>query len=120
MTITPTIAAVGEQSQMITWPNMRSGAANLVGDSVSLPDYTDMTMQVFGTFDTGTLTMQGSMDNVNWFSLTDGQGNAIAKTSATGEVIEESPLWFRAILSGAGNDVVTVMVKATRGTGWRR
>lgn len=111
-TIQPTIVALSPVTLMITWANLR--AADLPGAAVELPDYSDSTVQIVGTFDTGTLTMQGSNDGTNWFSLTDAQGNAIAKTSAAGEVIEEAPRYIRPLLSGAGADVITVLLKSTK------
>lgn len=77
-------------------------AANLDGSRIRCPQYTDKTVQILGTFDGATCTMQGSNDGSTWFSLTDPQGNAIAKAAAAGEAIIESPLWIRPLVSGAG------------------
>lgn len=59
-------------------------------------DFSDRTVQFDGTFGTGgSITLEGSNDGTNWFPLTDPQGNAITKTAAGLEVIEENPRYVR-------------------------
>lgn len=61
-------------------------------------------------FGTGTVVVQGSNDGTNWFSLTDPQGNAISKTTASLETIMETPLYTRAAITGAtGGESVPVI-----------
>ncbi len=96
------------------------------GAAVSNPEFSDMCVQVSGTFGPATLTMQGSNDlaaPTNWFTLKDAAtGAAIAKTSAgggvQGEQVLESPVWIRPLVSGAdGSTSLTVKLKIRKGRG---
>lgn len=89
-------------------------AANADGNWIECWDHPEKTVQIVGTFDSGTLTMQGSNDGVTAFNLTDPQGNSIAKSAAAGEIVTENPRYIRPVLSGAGTDDVDVYVMAVR------
>jgi len=92
-----------KHAELITWEGLAGGD---VGSSYELPFWAgSATMQAIGTFDGNTLTIQGSNDGSNWSSLTDPQGNAIAVTSASLEVVEEYPRYIRPSLGGSGGDV---------------
>ena len=112
-----TVQYLQEMTMLATWPALNS--TDTTGVPFEAPDYSDMTVQISGTFGAGTLTMQGSNDGTTWFSLTDPQGNAIAKNSAGMECIEEAPRYVRPSLGSANTtDSINVLLKATRG--WRR
>ena len=91
-------------------------ATDTTGAAASYPQFNDKTVTVNGTFDTGTLTMQGSNDGTNWFTLTDPAGNNVAFTAAGGKAIVENPLYIRPVLSGAGADSLNVVVAARAGS----
>ena len=96
------------------WEALVSGS--LDGVSIVIPGRSDMCVQVVGTFDTATLTMQGSNDGTNWATLTDPQGNDIAFTSAGIEQILEKTRFVRPLVSsvGAGTDLdVYLYVRAS-------
>lgn len=99
---------------LYTW----SGILNLdTGNWVEMTEYGDRTFQLTGTFGTGgSVTMQGSNDGTNAFSLTDPQGNAVTKTAAAGETLMETPRYIRPNCTagdGATSLVVTVWARRT-------
>ena len=82
------------------WAALVTGS--LDGAAIEIPGRADMSVQVVGTFDTATLTMQGSNDGTNWAPLTDPQGNAIAMTVAGIEQILEKTRYIRPLVSSVG------------------
>ena len=104
----------------ITWETL---AGSDVGSAVKLPSFSDKTVHAFGTFDTGTCTLQGSNDplagtdpgSASWISLVDPQGNAIAFTAAGIETILENPIWIRPSVSGGGGSCdIDVIISVKR------
>jgi hypothetical protein len=79
-------------------------------------DFADRTVQFDGTFGAGgSITLQGSNDAVTWFALTDPQGNAITKTAAGLEVIEEGPRYVRPLVTaGDGTTSLNCRIWARR------
>ena len=97
------------------WEALVSGS--LDGESIEIPDHADRSVQVVGTFDTATLTVQGSNDGTNWETLSDPQGNAIAFTSAGLEQILENTRFIRPLVSSVGGSTdldVFLHVRASR------
>jgi hypothetical protein len=88
------------------------------GGALSLPNFTDRTVQIFGTFGTGgTISIQGSLDGTNWVILTDPQGNAITKTAAAIESISEATPYIRPIVTaGDGTTSLSVLLFGTQGS----
>lgn len=110
MAITPTVVPSEDINHLLVkWEGFVTN--NDVGTAVAMPAFPDRTVQIFGTF-AGSIeiTMQGSLDGgTTWFSLTDPQGNAIAKTSAAGEAITELvPLIRPKATAGSGGADVDV------------
>lgn len=80
------------------------------GQVFDLQDYNDNTVTVTGTFDSNTLTMQGSNDGTNWFTLTDNNGSSIAFAAAGGAYIAQAPRYIRPSLgSGASSDIDVIV-----------
>ncbi len=76
------------------------------GQAFELKNYVDNTVQITGTFNSETLTMQGSNDNTNWFTLTDNNGLDLAYTAAGGGLASEAPRYIRTSFSGStGGDL---------------
>lgn len=92
---------------LVTWASMANGD---VGAPVEGVDYADRTVQFGGTFGAGgSVTLKGSNDGTNYIALTDPQGNAITKTAAALEVIEEAPRLSRPeVTAGDGTTSITV------------
>lgn len=90
-------------------------AANAVGDAFQSPGWAERSIQVHGTFDTGVLTMQGSNDGSNWFTLTDTEGAPLIFSEAGLRQTRQAPLYTRPLMTGAsGTDSLTVTMIATR------
>ena len=88
------------------------------GAPIDWSAYTDRSVQVFGTFGGGTVTLQGSNDAgptpTNWNPLTDLQGNAIAFTAAGLEMIAEGTLWVRPVVTAGAASGITVQMMLRR------
>ena len=66
-------------------------------------EWADRSVQVAGTFNAGTLTIEGSNDGTNWAALTDPQGNALAITAAKIEQLSEITRYVRPrVTAGTG------------------
>lgn len=111
--ITPTVSDSGQISKQITrkvtWANLI--AANASGTAVNTAPFRMLEVQIKGTWNTGTLTIQGSDDETNYLTLRDLSSLAAISYAAdptTLIVILECPLWVKPVLSGAGTDDVTV------------
>lgn len=113
-TITPTFQRYGEHTVVATWTGMAAGdTCTPVGPPYA--DYSDRSVQMEGSFG-GTVTLQGSNDGTNYQSVTDPQGNAIAKSAAALEAISEATLWIRPS-PGASVAATTVTLVMRRGRG---
>lgn len=104
-TVEPLPAQAGQFCLLVIWTLT---TANADGAPVELPHYPDKTVQIEGTFGSGTLTMQGTNDSTNYQTLTDPQGNTIAKVGAALEAIQENPRKIRPNLTGSTGATVTV------------
>jgi len=96
---------------LILWETMGDDDT---GRAIQMPGSSDRSVQISGTFNTATVVLQGSNDNVTWFTLTDPQGNAISKTAGALEMISELTRYIRPVTSGGGGSTdidVTVLVK---------
>lgn len=104
------------------WEGLVTGS--LDGDAFVNPNFKDICMQVKGTFDTATITMQGTNDTgaagtETWFTLTDGNGiaagNNVVFTAAGGKQIYETPYKIRPLVSsvGASTDLDVTIIAST-------
>jgi hypothetical protein len=100
-----------DHATLITWSGLLSGDD---GTRVTLSDFPDRTVQFIGTFGAGgTVSFEGSNDGSNWIALTDPQGNAITKTSASMEFVTETPRYVRPrVTAGDGTTDLTVILFA--------
>jgi len=107
---------------LIVWSGLVGTTAD-VGKPVKMAKFNDKCVHIYGgTFGTSTLTLQGSNDqradpdhasfsSAVWTTLTDAQGNAIAKTADSIEQLLENPLWIRPSLpSGTGTGIVVALL----------
>lgn len=91
---TPAVPAL-----VATWTPLLNGD---VGDSFSCAPYTDKSVQVFGTFGSASLALQGSNDGTNWVALSDPQGITIAITSTGIKMVSEATVYIRPSVTGGG------------------
>lgn len=85
-------------------------------EAIELVEYADRSVQVVGTFNGGTLTVEGSNDGTNWVVLTDPQGNNLTITAARLEQIQELTRFIRPRVSagtGVDLDVFFVLRRAS-------
>ena len=96
---------------LATWSSVN---ANQNGDAAQMPQYTGKVhVAVTGTFDTETVTIQGSLDGSNYFALEDEDGNAAALTAAGLITLRSNPLYIRpSVSNGGGAPDVKVIVMA--------
>lgn len=112
-TAVPTYAPNGQrQLVQVVWSGLLSGD---VGDAYELPAWADRSVQIEATWGDGTMTFQGSNDGATWYSLTDPQGNAIAKTANALEQVSELTRYVRPSFSGTTGTagVVTFLARRT-------
>lgn len=117
-TVAPVITKIGEHAVKFVWGPLTSANADGAPTGKRFADYVDRSVQVEGTFGTGTFAMQGSNDGSNYQPLTDPQGNAISKTTPSVEQITEATQLQRPVVTGAdGATSLTVTVIARRQRG---
>ncbi len=101
------------------WETLVTGS--LDGDAFVNPNFKDLCVQVKGTPDSSTITMQGTNDTgaagtETWFTLTDVLGASIAFTAAGGMQIHERPYKIRPLVSSVGASTdwdVTIIASTT-------
>jgi len=102
------------RSTLHTW---QLTTADGTGDVVSNPGASDRSVQfVANTAGSATAILEGSNDETIWFTLTDGQGNAISFTASGGEMVAENMLFYRARLSTGGSGADWTVLLLSRGT----
>lgn len=100
------LTTFGDRSHVVTWTGLLNGDD---GSAVELYGSTVRSMQITGTFGSGgTILIEGSNDGTNYATLTDPQGNAISKTAASIEAIEEVTRYIRPRVS-AGDGTTTLV-----------
>ncbi len=91
--------------------------ADATGTAVSVPGSSDRTVQLIAdTAGAATAILEGSLDNSTFFTLTDGQGNAISFTASGGELVAENVLFVRPRLSTAGSGALWSVLLFSRST----
>ena len=109
------VAKTSGQDPVLTYLWEAIIAGSLDGAPIALPDHADRSVQVVGTFDDATLTMQGSNDGgTTWATLTDPQGNDIAFVNAAGlkQITEFSGLVRPLASGGSGSEDLDVYLYA--------
>lgn len=105
----------GREVVVATWTPMTFSGSD-VGSPISLAEYSDKTFQVFGTLGAGgTMTIEGSNDGVNWASLSNRQGTAMAFTTLSLNTSQDRPAYVRPrVTAGDGTTSLTVVVACHR------
>lgn len=116
-TINPVITHPQKRVVRIEWASLASGDVGLPVDMSHLPD---KTVHVVGTFNTATVSLQGSnvgdgIDTATGFViLNDPQGNTLGFSAAGVDAITQLTRWIRpSIGAGGGSTNVNVIVMAT-------
>lgn len=102
-----------DKAQLVVWTGLLNGDT---GAPIKFPASAFKSIQFNGTFGAGgTIVLQGSNDGTNYYTLTDPQGNAISKTAAGLEAIEEICLWIRpSVTAGDGTTDLTATLLVRR------
>lgn len=97
-----------------TWSPLTT--TNTDGAAIGAIQFADRSVQVSGTFGAGgSLSIQGSNDGSNWFTLNNAQGTAATFTSAGLKQVVELPRYIRPFVSaGDGTTSLTVVMVARR------
>jgi hypothetical protein len=102
------------KSQLDTLDACIVAAATLTGtdntDSLASPSFSDRSVQITGTFNSGTVLIEGSNDGTNWVTLNDPLGNALSFTAAGLKQVSELTAYIRARASVAVTSVVVTML----------
>lgn len=110
--VTPTVAHPGGQTLRANWVLTQADSAGVAWPAPGAPD---KTVQVSGTFDSGTVVIQGSNEDTptNWATLHSPDGTDLSFTAAGIEAILENPLWIRPAVTGEGATAsITVSILA--------
>lgn len=114
-TITPVNTFPFQTSQDVaitTWPGVAAG--DTCGP-IRLGVWSDRTVQVSGSFGGATVHIQGSNDDIDYFTLTDPQGNPLSFAAAGLEAIIELPAFLRpTIVGGDGSASVKIIISGRR------
>lgn len=108
-----TPASEGNYKAIIsTWGPMASGD---VATPVNLREYSDRSIQVSGTFGGATVAIQGSIDNAEWSTLGNAQGDLLSFTSGRIEAVAELVAFIKPVLTGGdGTTALTVSLIARK------
>lgn len=103
-TVKPTVvelpvAGRGGPAYRVTWAAM---AGSDVGEAYEIYGYNDRTVQAQGTFDSGTVVLQGTVDGTNYQGLRDPSSTAISFTAAGLKGVLEAVHKVRPSVSGGG------------------
>lgn len=88
--------------------------ADATGERLNSPGNPDRCVQVAGTFNGGSLTIQGSNDDTNWATLHDATGADLVFTAAGLRSVMEGPLFIRPVLSGASAGASVTVAMSSR------
>lgn len=103
----------GVDGSQVVWASM---VKDDTGEVISDPGHSQMNVSVTGTVDASdVVALQGSNDNLNWFSLTDTEGAAAEFTNIGMRQVNRSALYVRPAVTGTGTVTnVTVTLTLTR------
>lgn len=100
--IAPTITQLSQNAKRVSWEQLdyvdpTPGPEDYFqGTAVAVGDYMDVSVQVFGTFGTATVVLEGSNDGgTTYTTLNDPQGTPLSFTAAKIEQVEEPMLLIR-------------------------
>ena len=100
----------------VVWETLVTGSLDgeAFDEGMGAPFMADKTIHVFGTWDTATLTIQGSNEatTTDWQTLSDVHGTSLALTADGIYTIAENPAGIRPLVSsvGASTDLDVIML----------
>lgn len=105
----------GDDVRIVTWTGLLQSSLDS-GDPFEMPGWADRSVQVIGTLGAaGSVRIEGSLNGVDYATLTDPQGNALDVTSLKIESISELVRYIRPrVTAGDGTTNLTVILMARR------
>lgn len=101
---------IGPSLRQARWAALASSEN---GETWDCGQFGDKTITVTGTFDTATITLLGSNDGTNWFTIQDFLGTNITFTASGMRTLGNSPRYIRPSAgAGAGSVNVDVIIIA--------
>lgn len=112
---TALVQSIGNDGyETATWASLDSGETGIKANVGKIAGI--KTIQFSGTFSTATLTIQGSLDGTNWFTmkaidLTTGDYTPLATLGAADlTVLVENPRFVRPVVTASGSPDIKVIV----------
>lgn len=109
--VEPSITIINKNKNTVvyTWSGLGSG---IVGDPVSRPELHSVIAHALGNFSGQTLTLQGSLNNVDWFTIVDTLGAAATWTVAGAKqfALANVPPYLRPSMSTGGTPAVNLLL----------
>lgn len=112
-TVRPTVTYPNDDSVRVTWAAFNSGDTIVAYDGAS--EYADRSVEVSGTFNSGTVVLQGSNSGSGYYTLRDTASTALSFTTADLREVLEYVYSLKPSVSGdGGSGSITVVVLAKR------
>jgi hypothetical protein len=99
------------EGQLTIWAGLATGDD---GAAIGLLGSGERTFVAFGTFGGATVTLEGSLDEAEWFTLKDPQGANIALTARGMRTVLEAPQYVRPVVTGGSGASITAQVLVRR------
>lgn len=120
MAVTITIKDIGSgdgSTKLATYTGLAE--TDTTPAAIEMPEWADRSVQITGTFNAGTVLIEGSNDGSNWSTLNDTQGNPLSFTATKIEQVLEAVQFMRPRVSAGAGVSVTVSIMARRTSGMR-
>lgn len=85
--------------KVVAWLAVPAGGE---GAPIDLAQLADRSVQVSGVFDNASCVIKGSINGVDYITLTDPQGNALAFNSGSIEAVSELVVFIKPVVVGGG------------------
>lgn len=93
-----------------------TGESDESGSPLGMSSFADRSVQVTGTFDSATVTIEGSNDGTTWATLSDQVGDDLSFTAAGIAMVAELTRYIRPAVSDSGGSAdidVTMLVRSS-------
>lgn len=94
------------------------------GQAIAIPNHSDKTVQIYGTFGGASVVIQASNDplaptdpdNAVWWTVKNVEAELMNKSAAGGWLLMDNPIWMRPIVTGGdGTTSLNVVMCSKRG-----
>lgn len=120
MALTTDVKTIGQQDGSVKLATFLGlSESDTDPNPIELVEYADRSVQITGTFNGGSVVIEGSNNGADWQPLTDPQGNPITVTSAKIEQIEECVRYVRPRVTSGSGLSINVYFVLRRASGMR-